>query len=134
MLNTRINKMGKQQIQAAEKIIICHDNPYFVAMYGNRQSRFDPDPYIALAFFKNGFRNLVSAGTDPSYWHFDNLKNGIRSIKRLNKDVPIFVYSDDEITKFVEIEKAEHKAFIEASRKFKAGDRTDLINLLTADE
>lgn len=34
MFNTRINKMGKQQIQAAEKIIICHDNPYFVAKYG----------------------------------------------------------------------------------------------------
>lgn len=130
MFRERINKLGKEQIQVAHKIIISNDNPYFVAKFGNKQSRFSPDPYIAIVVYENGANSLVSAGNDLGHWRFLNLKNGIKSIRRINKNVPIHVYSEEEITKFVVTEKAENQAFLEAARKFNAGEKKDLIEIL----
>lgn len=128
----RINKIGRQQIESAREIIICKDNPYFIAKFGEKQSRFDPDPFIAIVIYNNNNNSLVSAGSF-AHWRFQDLKNGIRSIKRINKDVPINIYSNDEIIKFVGIEKAESKAFMSAVRKFNKGEKGDLIALLEDD-
>lgn len=132
MFKERINKLGRQQIESAREIIICKDNPYFIAKFGERKSSFHPDSFIAIVIYNNINNSLVSAGSF-GHWRFYDLKNGIRSIKRINKDVPIKIYSNDEIIKFVEIEKAESKAFMSAVRKFNNGEKGDLINMLEDD-
>lgn len=130
MFKERINKLGKEQIQSAKEIIICKDNAYFVAKFGEQQSRFNPDPFIAIVIYKNNNNSLVNAG-EFAHWRFLDLKNGVRSIKRINKDLKISIYSDDEITKFVAIEKAERMAFMDAVKNFNDGNKADLINLIS---
>lgn len=129
MFKERINKLGRQQIESAKEIIICKDNPYFVARFGDKQSLFNPDPYIALVIYQNNNNSLVSAG-DFSHWRFLDLKNAVRSIKRINKNVPISIYSDEQIIKFVATEKAESIAFMDAVKKFNQGEKDELIQIL----
>ena len=124
----RINKLDRQQIESAKEIIICKDNTYFTAKYGAKQSRFNDDPYIAIAIYKNNNNSLIDAG-EFAHWRFLDLKNGVRSIRRINKDVIINIYSDDEIIKFVETENAEREALMSAVRKFNEGDKSPLLSL-----
>lgn len=132
MFKERINQRGRGQIENAKEVIICKDNAYFVAKYGNKQSRFDPDPYIALVIYKNNINDLVAAG-ELGFWRFTELKNGIRSIKRINKNVPVKVFSDFEIEKFIAVEKVKDAEFMDAVQKFNKGDRGDLIAMLKED-
>lgn len=132
MFKERINQRGRGQIENAKEVIICKDNAYFVAKYGNKQSRFDPDPYIALVIYKNNINDLVAAG-ELGFWRFTELKNGIRSIKRINKNVPVKVFSDLEIEKFIAVEKVKDAEFMDAVQKFNKGDRGDLIAILKED-
>ena len=132
MIRERISKFGREQIEAAKEIIICKSNPWAIAKFGERSPQYNPDHYIAMVIYKNGNNDLVHCG-DLGTWRFDSLKNGIRSIKRINKDVPIKIYSDDEITKFIAIEKAEMASFMNAVKKFNSGDKTDLISILKED-
>ena len=128
----RISKRGRDQLENAKEVIICKNNAYFVAKYGNKQSRFDPDPYIAMVIYKNNRNDLVAAG-ELGTWRFTELKNGIRSIKRINKNIPIQVFSDLEIEKFIAVEKIKDAEFMDAVRKFNKGDRGDLIAILKED-
>ena len=132
MFKERINQRGRGQIENAKEVIICKDNAYFVAKFGNKQSRFDPDPYIALVIYKNNINDLVAAG-ELGFWRFTELKNGIRSIKRINKNVPVKVFSDLEIEKFIAVEKVKDAEFMDAVQKFNKGDRGDLIAILKED-
>ncbi len=132
MFKERINQRGRGQIENAKEVIICKDNAYFVAKFGNKQSRFDPDPYIALVIYKNNINDLVAAG-ELGFWRFTELKNGIRSIKRINKNVPVKVFSDFEIEKFIAVEKVKDAEFMDAVQKFNKGDRGDLIAMLKED-
>ena len=132
MFKERINQRGRGQIENAKEIIICKDNAYFVAKYGEKQSLFDTDPFIALVIYKNNMNDLVAAG-ELGTWRFTELKNGIRSIKRINKNVSIKVFSDSEIEKFIAIEKVKDVEFMEAVQKFNKGDRGDLIAILKED-
>jgi len=132
MFKERINQRGRGQIENAKEVIICKDNAYFVAKFGNKQSRFDPDPYIALVIYKNNVNDLVAAG-ELGTWRFTELKNGIRSIKRINKNVPVKVFSDLEIEKFIAVEKVKDAEFMDAVQKFNKGDRGDLIAILKED-
>lgn len=137
MFKERINQRGRGQIENAKEVIICKNNAYFVAKYGNnkygnKQSRFDPDPYIALVIYKNNINDLVAAG-ELGFWRFTELKNGIRSIKRINKNIPIKVFTDFEIEKFIAVEKVKDAEFMDAVRKFNKGDRGDLIAILKED-
>ena len=132
MNNNRISKLGREQIESAKEIIICKSTPYYVAKLGKDAPTSDRDRYIALAVFTNGLNQTIYSG-ELQTWKFDDLKNGIRSIKRINNKVSIRIYSDDDILRFVAAENAERTAFIEAARKFNNGDKSELINLLSED-
>ena len=130
MIDNRISKLGREQVESAKEIIICKSNPYFMAKFGSNTPKFEPDYYIALAIFKNELKQLVYAG-DFKTWQFYNLTNAMRAIKRINKEVPIKIYSDDDIAKFVALEQAEMAAFVEAAKQLNDGNKANLINLLS---
>lgn len=127
----RINQIGKSLIQGADKIIICNFACYSTEKL-NTASKLDKNAYIALVLKAGSYSQPVYAG-NLRYWVFNDIKNAIRSIKRIRKDVPISVFSDDEITKLVLSEKLEMDEFLEAARKFNAGEKTDLIEILKKD-
>lgn len=135
MIKNRINKLGRMQIENAVEIIICKDNAYFLAKFGTKQSRFDPDLYIAMGIYKNGNNSLINSG-DYGHWRFafEDIENAIRSVKRINKHVPINIYTDEQIIQFVENEEEESKKFMAAVRDFNKGIKQDLINILKADK
>lgn len=132
MIKERINKLGRQQIESAKEIIICNRNAYSIARLGDNVPLVDPSALVALVIFNNGNNQLVMAG-DFCTWQFDDLKNGVRSIKRINKNVPISIYSDEQIIKFVATEKANSIAFMDAVKKFNQGEKSDLISILKTD-
>ena len=75
---------------------------------------------------------LIQAGKvyDGTAWIFTDIKNAIRSIKRIKKDAVIRTLDDQQITQLITKEKMESAQLIEASRNFNQGNRSDLIKIL----
>lgn len=70
-MNNRISKTGKQQIEQATRILI----------------RSVDSGFVAVAFIGD-FSSIVCAGNFED-WIFDSVAKGVRSIRRINKDVLI---------------------------------------------
>ncbi len=134
MKKSRISQLGREQIENAAEIIICRNNAYYESKYADPalKIKFKDDPFLALAVRENGFNSIVLSG-DLASWRFLDLKNGIRAIKRINNNVSIKIFSDEEINKFIQIEKLKDMQFMEAVKKFNNGDKEELIEFLKED-
>lgn len=135
----RINQFGKDAIVSSSQIVIAAYNAYMKAKYDdNYIPRKERDGFfVAIAYvqMRNSIHQIhyfIQAGKqhDGSAWIFTDIKNAIRSIKRIKKDAVIHILNDEEITQLIAKEKLESERLVEASRKLNTGDKADLINLL----
>ena len=139
MFKERINKFGKDAIISSAEIIISSYNAYMAASFGDayhkrkeRDGSFVAIAYVPMNSGAHHIHYLIQAGKvyDGTAWIFTDIKNAIRSIKRIKKDAVIRTLDDQQITQLITKEKMESAQLIEASRNFNQGNRSDLIKIL----
>ena len=139
MFKERINKFGKDAIISSAEIIISSYNAYMAASFGDayhkrkeRDGSFVAIAYVPMNSGAHHIHYLIQAGKayDGTAWIFTDIKNAIRSIKRIKKDAVIRTLDDQQITQLITKEKMESAQFIQASRNFNQGNRSDLIKIL----
>ncbi|ENV43244.1 hypothetical protein [Acinetobacter schindleri] len=139
MFKERINKFGKDAIISSAEIIISSYNAYMAASFGDayhkrkeRDGSFVAIAYVPMNSGAHHIHYLIQAGKayDGTAWIFTDIKNAIRSIKRIKKDAVIRTLDDQQITQLIAKEKMESAQLIEASRNFNQGNRSDLIKIL----
>lgn len=139
MFKERINKFGKDAIISSAEIIISSYNAYMAASFGDayhkrkeRDGSFVAIAYVPMNSGAHHIHYLIQAGKayDGTVWIFTDIKNAIRSIKRIKKDAVIRTLDDQQITQLIAKEKMESAQLIEASRNFNQGNRSDLIKIL----
>lgn len=139
MFKERINKFGKDAIISSAEIIISSYNAYMAASFGDayhkrkeRDGSFVAIAYVPMNSGAHHIHYLIQAGKayDGTAWIFTDIKNAIRSIKRIKKDAVIRTLNDQQITQLIAKEKMESAQLIEASRNFNQGNRSDLIKIL----
>ncbi len=97
-----------------------------------RDGSFVAIAYVPMNSGAHHIHYLIQAGKayDGTAWIFTDIKNAIRSIKRIKKDAVIRTLDDQQITQLIAKEKMESAQLIEASRNFNQGNRSDLIKIL----
>ena len=92
MFKERINKFGKDAIISSAEIIISSYNAYMAASFGEgyykrkeRDGSYVAVAYVPMNSSAHHIHYLIQAGKayDGTAWIFTDIKNAIRSIKRI---------------------------------------------------
>ncbi|MEO4184626.1 hypothetical protein ABH305_02035 [Acinetobacter pittii] len=126
-IGVRMSQHGKQQIEAAQQIIIVDANAYLENLTHDQNFK---DVYVALTINQSGERSVVKSRN--SNWYFDDPQKAIRSIRRLNKAAEITRISSEDYKLLLAKENKERsgqfKMLISALKEI----NKDTINLKSA--